>query len=81
MPKNTDKIKRGYKSIDGCEFCYKHEFYKLPDRLDMVHEYARIFDSFMYSDSLIISLREENKRLKCENEFMLKLIEKNLNND
>lgn len=81
MTKNTDKIKRGYKSIDGYEFCYKHEFHKLSDRLDMVHEYSRIFDSFMYSDSLIISLREENKRLKYENEFMLKLIEKNLNND
>lgn len=81
MIKNTDKIKRGYKSIDGYEFCYKHEFRKLSDRLDMVHEYSRIFDSFMYSDSLIISLREENKRLKYENEFMLKLIEKNLNND
>jgi hypothetical protein len=37
-------------------------------------KYTRLFDILLEIEYQFIALREDNKRLKCENEFMIKLI-------
>jgi hypothetical protein len=39
-----------------------------------IDTYQRLFDVMIHLDNHIITLREENMRLKHENEFMLRLI-------
>lgn len=44
------------------------------DLLEIVNATAEIFRELQYADYELITLRQENLRLKHENEFMIKLI-------
>lgn len=47
---------------------------------DFVSKYQRLFNILCSVDNYVITLREENKRLQHENEFMLRLINERENN-
>lgn len=42
--------------------------------LELFHQYSEIHRQMTNSANLVTSLQEDNKRLKHENDFMLKLI-------
>lgn len=43
--------------------------------INVMAEYKKVYDYVYECERVIISLQEENKRLKYENEFMLRLVE------
>lgn len=46
--------------------------------LELFHQYSEIHRQMTNSANLVTTLQEDNKRLKHENEFMLKLIDKHM---
>ena len=82
-----------YKSVTGYNVEYPYETaarvvrgftYEFPKEDELryfVSSTKRILEAFMYAESLVIALREENRILKEQNDFLDRYIQETSNKD